>query len=248
MGPPPHVDKANIGYYDYSAVLYMTTMGVGCEGGQLVFADPDGDEVIEPRAGRCVLFASGTEHLHQVQPVTNTECGYGIRSWPQNIDMECGYGNRNTELAPKYGYGYGIQGMDFTYGHPHFQNGNLVCQSLKSIIDRISKESETIHTANANIQKFYIGYKKNYVYESCSPVGTYHPLYMPKLLDKLMALPNPPQHSEKGELQLKILFLEVCVNIGEPPYSLCEWLNKLVKDACVNMCQHRQTSAALIIV
>ena len=64
------MDKANIGYYDYSAVLYMTTMGVGCEGGQLVFADPDGDEVIEPRAGRCVLFASGTEHLHQVQPVS----------------------------------------------------------------------------------------------------------------------------------------------------------------------------------
>jgi hypothetical protein len=149
--------------------------------------------------------------------------------------MECGYGNRNTELAPKYGYGYGIKGVNFTYGHPHLQNGNLVCQSLKSIVDRISKESETIHTANANIQKFYIGYKKNYVYESCSPVGTYHPLYMPKLLDKLMALPNPPQHSEKGELQLKILFLEVCVNIGEPPYSLCEWLNKLIKDTCVNI-------------
>tara|TARA_B110001452_G_scaffold84433_1_gene69031 strand:+ start:316 stop:603 length:288 start_codon:yes stop_codon:yes gene_type:complete len=69
------VDKANIGAYDYSAVLYLNTQGDDFEGGSLSFLDgADGGggdtEVVEPRAGRCVLFTSGAEHLHQVSPVT----------------------------------------------------------------------------------------------------------------------------------------------------------------------------------
>eukprot|EP00933_Yihiella_yeosuensis_P024567 TRINITY_DN19053_c0_g1_i1.p1 TRINITY_DN19053_c0_g1~~TRINITY_DN19053_c0_g1_i1.p1 ORF type:complete len:336 (-),score=55.39 TRINITY_DN19053_c0_g1_i1:16-1002(-) len=65
-----HVDKANIGYYDYSAVLYLNTQGHDFEGGQFAFNDPQRDEIIEPRRGRCVMFASGPQHLHQAKPVT----------------------------------------------------------------------------------------------------------------------------------------------------------------------------------
>jgi hypothetical protein len=63
---PPHVDQANIGCYDYSAVLYLSTQGEDFEGGEFAFLDQGGAEVVQPRAGRCVLFTSGTEHLHQV--------------------------------------------------------------------------------------------------------------------------------------------------------------------------------------
>lgn len=65
-----HVDKCNIGYYDYSAVVYLSTQGVDFEGGEFLFNDPEGDEILEPRSGRCAIFPSGPEHLHQVRPVT----------------------------------------------------------------------------------------------------------------------------------------------------------------------------------
>lgn len=39
--------------------------------GSFHFIDAAGIEVVEPRAGRCLLFASGAEHLHQVPPVPN---------------------------------------------------------------------------------------------------------------------------------------------------------------------------------
>lgn len=68
---PPHVDQANIGCYDYSAVLYLSTQGEDFTDGAFHFLDAEGDEVVEPRAGRCVLFTSGAEHLHQVQHVTS---------------------------------------------------------------------------------------------------------------------------------------------------------------------------------
>eukprot|EP00928_Gymnodinium_smaydae_P066117 TRINITY_DN49175_c0_g1_i1.p1 TRINITY_DN49175_c0_g1~~TRINITY_DN49175_c0_g1_i1.p1 ORF type:complete len:322 (+),score=17.14 TRINITY_DN49175_c0_g1_i1:227-1192(+) len=64
-----HVDKANIGHYDYSAVLYLSTQGVDFMGGQFAFNDPGRDEIVEPRVGRCVLFTSGPHHLHQAKPV-----------------------------------------------------------------------------------------------------------------------------------------------------------------------------------
>ena len=64
-----HVDRANMASYDYSAVLYLNTQGRGFEGGDFAFVDARDDEVVEPRAGRCVLFASGFEHLHRVGKV-----------------------------------------------------------------------------------------------------------------------------------------------------------------------------------
>ena len=70
---PAHVDKCNQGSYDYSAVLYLSTRGVDFEGGEFVFADAQGDEIVEPRAGRAVLFASGTENLHVVRSVARGE-------------------------------------------------------------------------------------------------------------------------------------------------------------------------------
>lgn len=71
--PPLHVDQANKGSYDYSVVVYLSTQGVEFDGGSLVFRDVDGDESVEPRAGRCLLFSSGFHHLHQVLPVTRGE-------------------------------------------------------------------------------------------------------------------------------------------------------------------------------
>ena len=78
------MDKANIGYYDYSAVIYLktcvggggATSSLDCDdsaghftGGEFTFVDPTGDEIVEPRAGRVVLFASGCEHVHAVKPM-----------------------------------------------------------------------------------------------------------------------------------------------------------------------------------
>ena len=42
----------------------------GFEGGDFAFVDEGMDEVIEPRMGRLLLFASGFEHLHRVGHVT----------------------------------------------------------------------------------------------------------------------------------------------------------------------------------
>ena len=65
-----HVDRANVASYDYSAVLYLNSKGVGFKGGDFSFVDESSDEVIEPRSGRCVLFPSGFENLHRVHDVT----------------------------------------------------------------------------------------------------------------------------------------------------------------------------------
>ena len=68
-----HVDRANVASYDYSAVLYLNGKqqeggsSAGCfRGGDFCFVDDGGDEVVEPRPGRCVLFPSGFEQLHRV--------------------------------------------------------------------------------------------------------------------------------------------------------------------------------------
>ena len=75
----PHVDKANVMYYDYSAVLYLNSGTVTdkrgrtkthFEGGELVFLDKEDDVVVTPRAGRLVTFSGGLENLHSVRPVT----------------------------------------------------------------------------------------------------------------------------------------------------------------------------------
>ena len=78
-----HVDRANVSSYDYSAVLYLNTKGgggsgsrggesaVSFDGGDFAFMDESTDEVVEPRVGRLLLFASGFEHLHRVTHVTS---------------------------------------------------------------------------------------------------------------------------------------------------------------------------------
>mmetsp|Transcript_70359 Transcript_70359/g.128906 ORF Transcript_70359/g.128906 Transcript_70359/m.128906 type:complete len:429 (+) Transcript_70359:93-1379(+) len=66
----PHVDKANIASYDYSALLYFTSTGTEFGGGELVFHDEDADRLIQPLAGRLIFFTSGLENLHRVLPMT----------------------------------------------------------------------------------------------------------------------------------------------------------------------------------
>ena len=75
-----HVDRANVASYDYSAVLYLNTKGSGFEGGDFQFVDERGEEVVEPQAGRCVLFPSGFENLHRVCPVTAGN-RYALAAW-----------------------------------------------------------------------------------------------------------------------------------------------------------------------
>lgn len=65
-----HVDKANIGSYDYSALLYLSEYGVDFQGGKFAFCHDDVVKLVEPRMGRLVAFTSGPENLHQVRPVT----------------------------------------------------------------------------------------------------------------------------------------------------------------------------------
>lgn len=64
-----HVDKANIATYDYSALLYLNNFGTDFEGGEFEFIDNDANRIVEPRAGRLILFTSGPENLHRVRRV-----------------------------------------------------------------------------------------------------------------------------------------------------------------------------------
>eukprot|EP00971_Amphidinium_carterae_P091014 1801458-Amphidinium_carterae.1 len=48
----PHVDKANIASYDWSALLYLNSEGDEFGGGELVFNDVDADRLVQPLAGR----------------------------------------------------------------------------------------------------------------------------------------------------------------------------------------------------
>ena len=76
----PHVDKANVASYDYSAVLYLNSKGEGFKGGDFHFIDEHGEEVVEPRVGRCVLFPSGFEQLHRVCTVTHGS-RFALAAW-----------------------------------------------------------------------------------------------------------------------------------------------------------------------
>ena len=76
----PHIDKANIPTYDYSALLYLNNKGRDFEGGDFAFLDDDADRIVEPRAGRLLYFTSGPENLHQVQEV-RTGTRYVLAMW-----------------------------------------------------------------------------------------------------------------------------------------------------------------------
>eukprot|EP00434_Breviolum_minutum_P006326 symbB.v1.2.005585.t1/scaffold326.1/size228935/7 len=65
-----HVDKANVASYDWSALLYLSTVGEDFEGGELLFLDDDIDSQLAPKAGQLVFFSSGLENVHRVRPMT----------------------------------------------------------------------------------------------------------------------------------------------------------------------------------
>jgi len=67
----PHVDKANQGRYDYSAVVYLTTKGADFDGGDFAFHDECGDSVVEPRAGRCEPSYRNTKPQTHKIPTTH---------------------------------------------------------------------------------------------------------------------------------------------------------------------------------
>ena len=75
-----HIDKANVASYDYSSVLYLNSKLQSFQGGDFCFIDEGGDTVLEPRQGRCVIFSSGPEHLHQAQQVTDGS-RFVLASW-----------------------------------------------------------------------------------------------------------------------------------------------------------------------
>eukprot|EP01041_Mallomonas_annulata_P002312 gene2312-4504_t len=59
-----HCDKANNFEYDYSVLLYLNS---DFEGGEFVFVDDEVDYVIEPKAGRVLVFSSSLENIHRVE-------------------------------------------------------------------------------------------------------------------------------------------------------------------------------------
>lgn len=85
-----HADEASFGQYHYSAVLYLSTHGEDFEGGRFIFSDPPPSDdqqrrgapssvevvkgralsPVEPTVGSAVLFSSGWENMHFVEPLT----------------------------------------------------------------------------------------------------------------------------------------------------------------------------------
>lgn len=69
-----HADMNNTAHYQYSGLLYMSTFEKDFQGGRLHFVSPDDfsavEDTVEPRAGRAVVFTSGSENPHFVERVT----------------------------------------------------------------------------------------------------------------------------------------------------------------------------------
>ena len=61
-----HCDKENNPCYDYSVLLYLNR---DFEGGDLVFMDDMRDFVVQPKAGRLLMFSSSMVNIHRVTPV-----------------------------------------------------------------------------------------------------------------------------------------------------------------------------------
>ncbi|CAE7283223.1 ogfod3 [Symbiodinium natans] len=62
----PHVDKANVASYDWSALLYLSEHGTDFQGGELIFHDDEDDKFIVPSRGLLAFFSSGLENVHRV--------------------------------------------------------------------------------------------------------------------------------------------------------------------------------------
>lgn len=81
----PHADVQSFPSFEYSAVLHLQSVGEGFDGGGFVFMDPvaqtdgraEADRTpaprhrltrLTPQAGRAILFSSGWENVHYVEP------------------------------------------------------------------------------------------------------------------------------------------------------------------------------------
>lgn len=98
----PHVDKANIASYDYSALLYLNTGGgIDFSGGDFAFLDEDADHTVVPAEGRLVMFTSGYENLHQVRNVT-AGTRYVLAMWfTCSAEHAFGHEHENTQVTAK---------------------------------------------------------------------------------------------------------------------------------------------------
>ena len=79
-----HSDMNNTRHYHYSGLLYMSTYGTDFTGGRLHFVNrsetSQSVEIVEPKAGRMVIFSSGSENPHFVERVTSGE-RYVLAFW-----------------------------------------------------------------------------------------------------------------------------------------------------------------------
>ena len=69
----------------FSVVLYLNSQGVSFVGGELCFVDTDADRLVEPAAGRVVMFTGGPENVHRVEPVQVGGTRYAIAMWFQIV-------------------------------------------------------------------------------------------------------------------------------------------------------------------
>lgn len=72
-----HADMNNTAHYHFSGLLYLSTYGVDFKGGRFIFYNSIDEtlqeQVIEPIAGRTVIFTSGPENPHRVERVASGE-------------------------------------------------------------------------------------------------------------------------------------------------------------------------------
>eukprot|EP01127_Copromyxa_protea_P024238 TRINITY_DN9436_c0_g1_i1.p1 TRINITY_DN9436_c0_g1~~TRINITY_DN9436_c0_g1_i1.p1 ORF type:complete len:316 (+),score=50.03 TRINITY_DN9436_c0_g1_i1:134-949(+) len=67
----PHVDSKQYGTFTYTTLLYLSERETDFKGGNFVFKNSDGSKLeVSPVPGRLVMFTSGAENEHFVEPVT----------------------------------------------------------------------------------------------------------------------------------------------------------------------------------
>ena len=70
-----HVDKNNTGHYDYSGLIYLSTVDEDFTGGLFEWLDDAGNvqSTVAPRAGMLSMFTSSQENPHRLQRVETGE-------------------------------------------------------------------------------------------------------------------------------------------------------------------------------
>lgn len=71
-----HADESSFSCFHYSCVMYLSTQHEDFEGGTFAFNDPSADEgdnrvltALSPTSGSAVIFSSGWENMHEVEPL-----------------------------------------------------------------------------------------------------------------------------------------------------------------------------------